>query len=430
LNSIIGFENNGIFSDIDNRKRFGIVTFKNIGESDKVRGIFRQKSTDAMEKPESELPVIPKEVLSQFSPEALIFPAVTSQKEADVLFKLLQFPSLSEQIDNTWKATAHRELVESYDKDRWVESDEPTGDYPVLRGANFYQYSYDSTHLDIEDPTYWSFSYQKDEDKSAQHRIREKGFNKGTLKKEIYKKFGGESTSQSQKSFVNDLLAEHRGFGLEMDDIVLDCSEYRIVFRDVTNASNERTMIAAVISPGPVCVDSVRTIKPFEINVQEKDLSNDSLKSAYERTFTDREMFAFLGLLNSIPYDFVMSPKVSEHIPKYKFEESQVPRLTDGDEWFRYISSRAARLSCYGDEFAEMRDRLGGVSPAVDSDERQNLRAEIDAASFHAYGLNQEDLQFILDDFPRVQEPMLMTNDYFELVSDKYYTLSATGPHR
>jgi len=34
-----------------------------------------------------------------------------------------------------------------------------------------------------------------------------------------------------------------------------------------------------------------------------------------------------------------------------------MPRLTDGDDWFQYISERSARLNSYGEAFEEMRNR-------------------------------------------------------------------------
>jgi len=127
-----------------------------------------------------------------------------------------------------------------------------------------------------------------------------------------------------------------------------------------------------------------------------------------------------LGLLNSIPFDFLMRTKSDTHIVMYKFEESQIPHLTAGDDWFEYISNRAARLNCYGGEFEEMRECLGGVQPATDKDERLKLQAEIDAAAFHAYGLNRQDVEFVLEDFHRVNNPRKMTQEYFDMVFEKY----------
>jgi hypothetical protein len=152
------------------------------------------------------------------------------------------------------------------------------------------------------------------------------------------------------------------------------------------------------------------------------------MHSAYKRVFSDKELFVALGLLNSIPFDYLMRTKVDSHIVKYKFEESQMPRLQDGDDWFHYISDRAARLNCYGEDFEEMRERLGGIEPATDENERLELQAEIDAAALHAYGLNDRDAGFILNDFHRVSNPRTMTEDYFDLVSHKYDVLEQEGP--
>lgn len=95
-----------------------------------------------------------------------------------------------------------------------------------------------------------------------------------------------------------------------------------------------------------------------------------------------------------------------------------------GDDWFEYIWTRAARLNCYGEAFEEMRDRLGGIEPATEMSERRELQAELDAAAFHAYGLDREQTEFVLNDFHQVQNPRLMNDAYFEMVLEKYDALS------
>jgi len=140
-------------------------------------------------------------------------------------------------------------------------------------------------------------------------------------------------------------------------------------------------------------------------------------------------LFVALGLINSIPFDYLMRTKTDKHLVEYKILESKVPRLTEGDDWFQYISERAARLNCYGDDFKEMRERLDGVEPVVSEEERQKLQTEIDAAAFHAYGLNRRDMEFIVNDFHRVQDPRIMTDEYFDKVFEKYDLLAQEGPH-
>jgi hypothetical protein len=76
-----------------------------------------------------------------------------------------------------------------------------------------------------------------------------------------------------------------------------------------------------------------------------------------------------------------------------------------------------------------MRERLGGIEPATDETERQKLQAEIDAAAFHAYGLDRHEMKFVLDDFHRVSNPRIMTEEYFDLVFEKYDVLAEEGPY-
>jgi hypothetical protein len=227
---------------------------------------------------------------------------------------------------------------------------------------------------------------------------------------------------------VNDLLTDHGRPELSKEDVLLDSTEYRIAIRRVTNSTNERTTIASVIPKGAVTAHTISTIRPYKVNITEEDLSNYPMHSAYKRVFTHKELFALLGLLNSIPFDYLLRTKIGMDIVKYKFEESQMPRLTDGDDWFHYIAERSARLNCYGDEFRELRDRLGDVTPAVDRDERRMVQAEIDAAALHAYNLDRRDVEFLLKDFHRVSNPRIMDKKYFDMVFEKYDLLAEEEP--
>lgn len=71
-----------------------------------------------------------------------------------------------------------------------------------------------------------------------------------------------------------------------------------------------------------------------------------------------------------------------------------------------------------------MRKRLGGIDPATEMDERREVQAEIDAAAFHAYGLDRDQTAFVLDDFHRVQNPRLMDEAYFKMVLEKFDNLA------
>jgi hypothetical protein len=419
IKSLVTFENKGIFPEIDNRYNFGVLVFENRGSTDELRGIFQQQEVDVLQEFEERALSIPRRVLREYSPSAAIFPYVDSQEEVSILNEILRHPSISERVGTDWRVEPYRELDRGNDVDRFIES-EGQGDYPVLGGSNIFQYMYDPSFLDnLEGPKFWSVTEDRDPELSAKRRIQEKSLPK--LKRGLYDAFDG---SGSQIGFVNDLLDEHRGEPLSEDDVLLDCTEYRIAYRDIARASDERTMIASVLPKEVVCHDKAPTLRPYKIDPDEEDLANSPLHGAYERIYSDKELFVAVGLLNSLPFDFLMRTKIDSTVVFYKLKESQVPRLTEGDEWFDYISTRAARLNCYGEEFAEMRERLGGIEPATDIDERRELQAEIDAAAFHAYGLDHEQTAFVLDDFHRVQNPRIMDEDYFDMVLEKYEALA------
>jgi hypothetical protein len=428
IKSVIGFENKGIFDQIDDRYKFGIFVFEQGGSTDQLIGIFQQTDLEILRNIDSDALEIPRRVLQEYSPGAAIFPELTSQSEADALNEILKHPHLSENIDDAWNISiVTKELHEPTDSHRFVDS-ENKGDYPVYDGGNVYQFQY-NTELDstINSPRFWSRDTD-DVETSAKQRVIQKSFRKGRLKKTIYTKFGGESTSKSQKGFVNDLLTEYRDKPLDEEDILADFTEYRISYRKISNATNERTVIASVLPKNVVCLETLQTIKPYSINVEEGDLPKYPMHSAYQRTFSDDELFAAVGLLNSIAFDFLLRTKVTTDVLKYKMLESQIPRLTEGDDWFYYISQRAARLNCYGDEFAEMRERLGDIEPVTAKQKRRDLQVEIDAAAFHAYGLGRRDVQFILNDFHRVKNPRMMDQEYFDMVFEKFDVLEKNGP--
>lgn len=414
IRQIIGFENSGIFEAIDRRKKFAIVNFKASGESDGFDGVFMKRNVDFLSNVDEHLVWLQKELLVNYAPESGLFPFIRSETHRDVLEKLLKHPQLRQKEDESWYLDLYRELDRTADKDRFV-TDPDEGDYPVYAGNTIYQFIYDSN-----EPEFWSIDEDKNRSESAKWRIREK--DKKNLKTAIYETFDG---SGSQKGFVNDLLKEHRGEPLREVDVLLDSTEYRMVYRHATSPTNERSLLVAVIPKGVVCHNALTTMRPYEINPSKNDLSKDVLHDMYDPIFTDRELFVATGLLNSIPIDYLMKSKVEENINMFHLLGTQVPRLTQDNEWFDYISNHAARLNCYGEPFAEMRERLGDIDPVDSEEERRRVQAELDAAAFHACGLNEEETKFVLEDFNRVNDPRMMDEEYFGSVLKNYRRLQS-----
>jgi hypothetical protein len=424
VDHLIAFENQGIFQDLHGQYKFGILTLKNRGTTEELNGKFLQTDLDILRRADEETFVIPSTVLEKFSPVVGMFPQIQNEAEVELLETVVDHPSVSDGDQDGWYIDIHNEeLNRTRDSDRFFE-EESQGDYPVYGGGNFWQFEHDhSLTSNLSPPKLWSVDEDHNPKKSAKRRIREKDIRR--LKRRIYHSLNGTGT---QKGFVNSKLEDKGRAELSLDDVLLDCERYRLVFRDIANATNERSLIATVIPPGIVCHNKAPVIRPHTIEPSEDDLGDSPLHSVFERIFTDRELFTALGLLNSIPFDYLVRTKLDTSMSVYVLEESQMPRLTDGDDWFQYISERSARLNSYGEAFEEMRNRLGGISPATERSERNELQAEIDAAAFHAYGLERREVQYILDDFHRVHSPRIMTEEYFDMVFEKFDILEEEGP--
>ena len=416
------FENHTIFEQIHRQYKFGIVAFKNGGTTNSVAGKYSEGSLAILEAFDTDAISIPRPVLEQYSPEAGIFPYIESKRKLEVLQKVIENPPLGHQDTGGTDMEPYQGLRRTSDSDRFVDKAE--GEYPVYGGKNVHQYCYTPDFIsDIDPPEFWSVEPETDPERSAKQRMREKTVR--DLKSAIYETFDG---SGSQKGFVNNLLEEHRGSPLSEKDVLLDCTEYRIGFRRIARSTDERTMIAAVIPKDIECHNTLLTVRNYRIEPYEEGLNESPIYNFYVRIFTDRELLNRVGFLNSIPFDYLLRTKVDTDIVTYKFKETQMPQLAEGDNWFHYVATRSAKLNCYGDGFADMRERLGGIEPATGEAERRKLRAEIDAAAFHTYGLERRDVEFILNDFHRVSNPRIMTEEYFDMVFEKFDVLAEEGP--
>ena len=70
--------NHGIFSQIDNRYTFGIISFKNTGSTDRVAGKFERGNIEILRDIDEESIELTREILHSYSPYARIFPYIRS----------------------------------------------------------------------------------------------------------------------------------------------------------------------------------------------------------------------------------------------------------------------------------------------------------------------------------------------------------------
>jgi hypothetical protein len=162
-------------------------------------------------------------------------------------------------------------------------------------------------------------------------------------------------------------------------------------FRDVTNATNERTLIAA-------------TLPPVAVGHNMPTLNAGS----------PLEQLTLLSLLNSFALDFFARQKMGgTHMTLFVLKQLPAPLPStfrhptgwSGQPLGMWIGLRAVELSYTSWD-------LGAVGAAIDysgppfnwdTARRELLRAELDAAFFHLYGIDRDDVEYIMDTFPIVK---------------------------
>jgi hypothetical protein len=119
VSSLISFENRGIFDGIDTRYNFGVLTFKNEGETGTVPGIFQHSDPKILNN-RSDWIDIPRQVLTDFAPSSLLFPRIRASEDLAVLRTTVTKPAIGDKA-RSWYAQPTRPLDKSSDSERFFD---------------------------------------------------------------------------------------------------------------------------------------------------------------------------------------------------------------------------------------------------------------------------------------------------------------------
>ncbi|MSR56741.1 MAG: hypothetical protein EXS05_03600 [Planctomycetaceae bacterium] len=190
-------------------------------------------------------------------------------------------------------------------------------------------------------------------------------------------------------------------------------------FKDITSPTNQRTMIAAAI---PWC----GATNHFPLLLTEASAR--------------REM-CLLANLNSFVLDYATRQKIGGVTLNF-FIVEQLPifppdRYDDCCPWNkrvtleRWISDRVLKLTCTADDMRPLAEAADFAPPVHKwkTDERAELQAELDAAFFVLYGIDRDEVQYILGTFSGTDEPDESTPTMFQcdsLILAAYDRLTAS----
>ena len=180
-----------------------------------------------------------------------------------------------------------------------------------------------------------------------------------------------------------------------------------LCYKDVTSPTNQRTMIAAMI-PHAAVVNSAPLVLP-----------GDDIGA--------RHACCLLANLNSLALDFVARQKVGGvHLNFFIVEQLPLfgpDRYQDRCPWDkgrtlqRWISDRVLKLTCTAGDMRPLAE-AAGFDPSVhkwNPRERAKLMAELDAAFFLLYGINRDDVQYILGTFTGTKRDESATGRLFRV---------------
>ena len=175
--------------------------------------------------------------------------------------------------------------------------------------------------------------------------------------------------------------------------------EWIIGFKEITAATNHRTVIASVF-PKAAFGNKIPIFLPT---------GTDADDATAQYTTSAPLMVANL---NTFAFDFIARQKIhGQTLNLFIVEQLPVISADDygqtiGDKTARdLVRDHVLRLTYTADDMAPFaRDlRCDSVPLAWDAEQRRHLRARLDALYFHLYGLSREDAAYVLDTFPIVR---------------------------
>jgi hypothetical protein len=280
--------------------------------------------------------------------DTFALPLLPSEESGDVFLQLRKSPRLDIRIEGAWRARPQRELDATNDKPLMKISDEePDGYWPIFKGESF----------DIWEPDTGSY-YAWGKPEKLQKALQAKRLRSGLLEKSAFFEFP---------------------ISWRKNPATLPCLQPRIAFRDITRATDTRTVRAALI-PGEVFVTNKAPYLLWP--------AGDEKDHAY-----------LLGVLCSLPLDWYSRRFVEIGLNFFILNPFPVPRPPRESALWQRVVALAGRLGSPDKRFAQWAKAVGVSCGKLHPDEKQDMIAELDAVVAHLYGLTEAHLRILFETF-------------------------------
>ncbi len=283
-------------------------------------------------------------------------PLLPSEKSMEVFVQIRRSaPRLDLSEPRQWRTRPHREMDATNDKGLMDLDSEgrPKGHWPVFTGESF----------DIWNPDTGKYFGWADPDEVVPH-LFDKRLRGGRLANSPFSEFDRRTIERKE---------------------TLPCLHARIAFRDVSRATDSRTVRAALLPPKVV-------------------LTNTAPYLVWPRGDEHDQAF-LLGVLCSMPLDWYVRRFVETHLNFFIFNPLPVPRPPRTSRHWQRVVALAGRLACPDKRFGAWAKAIGVECGPIAEDEKEDAVAELDAIVARLYGLTEPQLVHVLETFHEGWDP-------------------------
>ena len=278
-------------------------------------------------------------------------PMLPREESAAVFAKMREAPRLDARIEGEWRARPDTELHATADKGLMLfEPGAVAGLWPVFKGESF-----DTWQNDRGPGSYYAWA------KPAV--VREHLFAKRL---------------RSGSRGTGSVFGEFTGENLR-DKTTLYCERARIAFRDVSRATDSRTIRAALIPPRVFLTHKA----PFMLWP-----SGDEQDEAF-----------LVGCLGSIALDWYARRFVEVSLTYFILNPFPIPRPPRTNPQWQRAVTLAGRLAAPDERFVTWAGAVGVPYGSLDALEKRSMIEELDATIARLYGLTPDQLRHIFETF-------------------------------
>jgi hypothetical protein len=289
--------------------------------------------------------------------DSAAFPLLPEDPRSVKVFnKLTTAPRLDYNESDSWRARPNTELHATNDKETddgetlmHFDDDPPSPHWPIYKGSSFDIWEPDTgVRYAWADPHVIRDYLQESRENSFRYAGSRSAF------------------SEFSETWVRN-------------EETLPCLRTRIAFRNVTNRTNQRTIICSAVPPKTVLTNAA----PYFLFPRGKE----------------RDQAFLLGVLSSIPLDWYARRFVESNVNYHILNAFPVPRPEADNQYYKRVVEIAGRLSAVDDRFQRWAESLNVAYGPIENDKKEQLIQELDAVVSHLYNLSEEDIRTIFETF-------------------------------